>query len=263
MSQIIDKLNKVGKAAPQAMGFRAGGSKSPETKILLFAGLEYSGDPDLIAKYTSGADAVIIRMNKAELTSKSLKRISDSLPEIPWGIWLESAGTKKADSLAGCGCDFVVFPAETRVTAVPQGETLGKILQIETALGDFLLRSINDLPADAVYAPASYEGGAIEWRHLMLFQRVSNLLNKPLLVPVPAAITADELKTVWDTGVEGVVLEAGPEQADKLKELRKAIDEPTFKVSKKKSKADAVLPRMGSGESARAPEPDEEEEDDE
>ena len=75
-------------------------------------------------------------------------------------------------------------------------------------------------------------GEPIAWHHLMLFQRLANLLSKPLLVPVPLNITAGELKALWEAGVDGVVVEAGAEPpAGGLKELRQAIGKLTFRPS--------------------------------
>src|SRR4030042_6371933 len=119
------------------------------------------------------------------------------------------------------GYDFVVFPASSRVLATPQDDKVGKILQVESSLGEGLLRAVNDLPVDAVLAANAYEvGDSLAWHHLILFQRLANLLATPLLVPAPLNVTASELKALWEAGVDGVVVEAGIESAEGLRELR-------------------------------------------
>src|SRR4030042_6182246 len=92
------------------------------------------------------------------------------------------------------GYDFVVFPASSRVLATPHDDKVGKILQVDSSLGEGLLRAVNDLPVDAVLnTDVCAAGEPISWHHLMLWQRLSNLLTKPLLASVPLHITAGDL----------------------------------------------------------------------
>jgi hypothetical protein len=129
---------------------------------------------------------------------------------------------------------------------------------VESSLGDSLLRAVNDLPVDGVLTAGGGEAGEpVAWHHLMLWQRLSNLLSKPLLVNVPLPITAEELKTLWDAGVDGVVLDTGTGPAGGLKELRQAIGKITFRPSRKRGKAEALLPRIST---TPEPEPEQEEE---
>ena len=84
------------------------------------------------------------------MTAKTLQKIAKSIPDIPWGSWVEDTGAEKMEALVEAGCDFVVFPATSQVSATPQDEKVGKILQVESSLGEGLLRAVNDLPVDAV-----------------------------------------------------------------------------------------------------------------
>ena len=259
MSRLLDELKRVARSVPQPMGFKTTRPASSEPRVLLIASLAARVDTD---RQADGADAVLLRLTKSQLTAKALQKIASSIPDIPWGIWLEDAAAGKMETLVEAGCDFVVFPPTSQVSATPQDDKVGKILQVESSLSDGLLRAVNDLPVDAVLnIDVCKAGDAIAWHHLMLLQRLSNLLTKPLLVSVTLPITADELKTLWEAGVDGVVIEAGTEApAGGLRELRQAIGKLTFRRSRKWGKAEALLPRISSTTNAE-PEEQEEEED--
>ena len=109
MSRLIDELNRVAKAAPQPIGFRATRPASSEPRILLIASLAQNGDTDRLADCVDGADAVLLRFSKSDLAAKTLQKIAGSLPDIPWGGWLEDIGARKMETLVEAGCDFVVF----------------------------------------------------------------------------------------------------------------------------------------------------------
>jgi hypothetical protein len=149
--------------------------------------------------------------------------------------------------MANVGCDFVVFPAANTSLAIPQGDEVGKILQVEASLSEGLLRTIDELPVDAVLiAGEQAEGYFLTWHHLMLFRRFASVLTKPLLVSIPSGVTANELQALWDAGVDGVIVAVGAGQpAGGLKGLRQAIDKLVFPSSRKRGKAEALLPYIG------------------
>ena len=250
MSKLIDKLNQVAKAVPQPIGFRTAQSASTKTKILLIASLAQANN-------VSGADAVLI--TKLSSGAKTIQKIAQSLPDIPWGLFLGDIGRKGVRPMVEAGCDFVVFPASTAL-AIPEGDKVGKILQVEASLSEGLLRAVNELPADAVLIASEQEGEYfLTWRHLMLFQRFADLLIKPLLVSIPLNVTANELQILWETGVDGVVVEVGSGQpVGRLEELRQTIDKLTF-PPRQQGKVEALLPRIGE-ETSPVTEAEEEEE---
>ena len=258
MSQLIDKLNRASRATSQPMGFRTARTAESEPRIMLIVSLAQSGD---ISRLADGADAILLQLTKSDLTAKKLSEISGTLPDIPWGYRLEDIGTKKMETLVGASCDFMVFAAASRVTDTPEDDKTGKILQVESSLDDSLLRAVNDLPVDAVLATSADEvKNAIAWDDLIRFQRLSNLTAKPLLVPATLKLTAGELKSLWEAGVHGVVVEADSSQPEALKELRSLIDGITFPTSRKRGKAGALLPHTG-GFKEEQPEVEEEDDD--
>jgi hypothetical protein len=263
MSRLIDELNRVAKATFQPMGFRAARPVSFEPRMLLIASLAQIGDTDHLANGVDGADAVLLRLAKSHLTANTLQKIAASLPNMPWGSWLDNIDARETEKLVKTGCDFAVFPAASHVSATPQDDKVGKILQVESSLGEGLLRAINDMPVDAVLTTDAYEAdGSMAWHHLMHFQRLTNLLTKPLLVPVTLNVTDSELKALWEVGVDAVVAEADTSKPGGLKELRRAISELTPRSTRKRGKAEALLPHI-SGEAGGVTEDEEEEEEEE
>jgi len=248
MSQFIDKLNQVSRVIPQAMGFRTAQPASKKPKILLIASL--AGDSaGGLADYVVGADAGLLRIPKLNSGAKTLKEISQAAPDIPWGGWLRDINKAGIKQMAKAGGDFLVFPAANTPLALLQNdEEVGKILEVEASLNEGLLRTVNELPVDAVLIAGGQEGEHfLTWHHLMLFQHFADLLTKPLLASTPPDVTANELQALWKAGVDGVVIEAAVGQpVDRLKELRQAIDKLAFPSQRKQGKTKALLPRIDS-----------------
>ena len=262
MSRFIDKLNRISQAEPQPMGFRATQPTSPRPKIQLVASLAQESVESL-ADYVAGADAGLLRISKPSSGSKTLQKMSQALPDIPWGGWLQGSGQKEIKQMLKVGCDFVVFPAtDTPLAILQNNNEMGKVLEVEASLSEGLLRAANELPIDAVLIAGERGGGySLTWQHLMLFRRFADLLTKPLLVSIPSNVMAGELQALWEAGVDGVVIEvtAGQPQ-DKLRELRQAIDELAFLSPRRRGKVEPLLPRIGGKSSIVTIEEEEDEE---
>ena len=260
MSKLIDKLNQMAKTVPKPIGFRMAQATSAKTKMLLIASLTQASNVGRLADYIADADAVLF--TKVSSGVKTLQKMAQSVPSIPWGIWLEDIDRKGITPMVEAGCDFIVFPASAAL-ALPEDDKVGKILQVEASLSEGLLKTINELPVDAVLiANEPAEESFLTWRHLMLFHRLADLLAKPLLASIPLNVTANELQVLWKTGVDGAVVEIGIGQlAARIKELRQTIDKLTFPPRPRK-KVEALLPRIGE-ETGTVTETEEEEEEEE
>ncbi|MFC1984440.1 hypothetical protein ACFLU0_00275 [Chloroflexota bacterium] len=247
MSQFIDKLNQASRAVPQAMGFRTAQPVSGKSRILLIASLAGASAGDLV-DYVVGADAGLLRIPKLSSRAKTLKEISQAVPDIPWGGWLKYTDKGKMKQVARTGCDFLVFPAADTPLTLPQNDEVGKILEVEPSLSEGLLRAVNELPIDAVLIAGEQEREHfLAWHHLMLFQHFADSLTKPLLASTPQNVTADELQALWNAGVNGVVIEVEVGQPiDRLKKLRQVIDKLTFPSQRKRGEAEASLPHIDS-----------------
>jgi len=225
------------------MGFRRAQPVSEKPKILLIASLA-GASVDGLADYVVGADAGLLRIPKLSSGAKTLKEMSQAVPDIPWGGWLRNIDQDGIKQMAKAGCDFVVFPAANTPLALLQNDEIGKILEVEPSLSEGLLRAVNELSIDAVLIAGEQEGEYfLTWHHLMLFQRFADLLTKHLLASIPSNVTANELQALWEAGVDGVVIEVGAGQpVERLKELRQTIDKLVFPSQRKRKKAEVLLP---------------------
>ncbi len=261
MSRFIDKLNRLSRAEPQPIGFKATQPVSPKPKIQLVATLAQE-DVEHLADCVAGADAGLLRISKISSGAKTLQKISQAFSDIPWGGWLQGSDPGGIEKMMKAGCDFVVFPTTNTPLAILQNDEVGKILEVEASLGEGLLRATNELPIDAVLiAGEQREGYFLTWQHLMLFRRFADLLTKPLLVSVPSNVTANELQALWEAGVDSVVVEVTVGQPqDRLKKLRQVIDKLAYPSPRKREKAEPLLPRISTETSIATAEEEEEEE---
>lgn len=244
MSRFIDKLKQATMAAPQSLGFKVAPSASSKPKLLLVASLPGAYGENL-AEYMAGADAGLLIISRPSSGLKDIKKVSQAVSGIPWGGWLRNTGGRIAPA-AKLNCDFLVFPAVTTSLAAIQNEEVGKILEVESSLGEGMLRAVNELPVDAVLIGNENKEG-LTWHHLMLLQRFADLLTKPLLASIPSKVTAGELQAIWEAGVNGVVVEVGVgHPVNRVSELRQAIDKLPFPSQRKRGKAEALLPYIGS-----------------
>ena len=242
MSRFIDRLNWVSQGVLQPMGFGVAQPVSEKPKILLIASLAQDNTTGL-ANYVSGADAGLLRIPRLSSGDEILTEVSQAMPDIPWGGWLRDIGREGIKQMVKFSCDFVVFSAASTSLAILQNSKVGRILEVEASLGEGLLKAVNELPVDAVLIASEPEKYFLTWHDLMLFHYFADLLTKPLLVSIPSNVTANELQALWETGVDGVVVEVGVGQpAEELRKLRQIIDNLTFPSQRKRGKTGALLP---------------------
>ena len=258
MSKFIDKLNRLSQTVSQPMGFRLAQSIPPKPRLLLIASLPQA-NVDSLADYVAGADAGLLPVSDLGSGARTIQKISQAAPDIPWGGWLRDIERGEISQIVKAGCDFVVFSEAKTSLALLQNEEVGRILEVEPSLSDGLLKVIDELPVDAVLIASEHEGEYfLTWHHLMLFQRFTDLLTKPLLVSVPSNVTANELQAIGEAGVDGMLVEIKIGQpTGRLNELRQTIDKLTFPSQRKRRKARALLPHI-SGETAIVAEEEEE-----
>jgi hypothetical protein len=260
MSQLIEKFQKAASGGTQPMGFRAVRPAAPNPRLLLIAG--FTGSlPEKPAGFIDGADAVLVRMTEAP-DAPVLREMGSSLEPLPWGLYLEDDSNGLIEKATDSGLDFVVFSTAGRVAAVPTDKKIGKVLEVESAMDDGLLRAVAALSVDAVLVSDGPEDGALLWHQLMIFRHLAGLFPKPLIIPTPKDISADELKALWDAGVDGILVAAEVKKPGGFKELRTAIDALPPRTERKTGRVLVSLPRP-AGESSPAAPPDEEEEEDE
>jgi hypothetical protein len=251
MSKFADKLQRVYRGSTPALGFRkSAGEVIPQ--MLLVVSLSNANAK--AAKAVAAADAAIV--SSANLDAEGFSQLSSAMGDVPLGLSLESVQQEEVIKLANSGCDFVVFDIKAPLEAVKK-EGLGKILRIEASLDPWLARAVNGLPLsiDAVLVAGGDSSITIE--RLLICQRLADLLDKPLLVTASPSVNSDELSSLCQAGVRGVVV-SGELTAKALSDLKKAIAGLPQRA-KPKTRGVAMLPRVNVEPETVAEEEEEEE----
>lgn len=255
MSKIVDKFKQLSRGAAPSLGFRPAPSLSQSPQMLLIASLaEMSAEAPKIL-VDSGIDAVLLRGGSLE--AKSLKEGVAALGDIPLGVSLGESSSEAIAKIVDSGCDFVVFNSEAPAGILGK-EGLGKILEVKPTLDPGLVRVIDDLPlpVDGVLIAGEGEKPFITVEQLLVCQRFAELLDKPLLVTLPSSVSGDQLRSLWEVGVYGVVVSEG--QWEVFSELKKAIGNLPRGRIRRATKTVPVLPK-GVGEIGVEVEEEEEE----
>jgi hypothetical protein len=253
MSRFADKLKNALQVAPPAMGFFSSARVTSKPKMLLAAWADFD-DVEKTPAMLEGADAAVLVSAKTP-PAKSLKAMAKGMGETPWGIWFEGEA-QSLKPLDGAGVDFVVFSPEKMPLAAVDMEKPGRVAGISFDLEDSLVRSVNELPVDAVIinSPGT---APVTMQDLMRFRRLGDWISKPLLAVVPAPLTGGEIKALWDAGIDALVVSLTAENAAVFKELRAALDGLTLTTKRKWMKAHAIVPVMRQVEEAHEEAPDE------
>jgi hypothetical protein len=254
MSKLIEKLTKLRQAEPQPMGFMTARAVTEKPRMQMVAAVT-ADILDTFAPEIAKADALLLELGKAEDITPLEKAVQ--LKDIPVvGGQLKTGSSDTLVKALKSGCDFIVFSTDAPL-AVTKDEKLGKILMVETGLSDILLRTIGDLPVDAVIALEKGVEETLTVNRLMNLQRLQYLINKPWLVTVPVSFSVEELQALYDMGVAGVVVKITDLQsAQKLADLHEAIEKLKKTAPRKKDKMSAIIPRL----QAETPQIEEEEE---
>ena len=261
MSRFIDKLKRLRQAEPQPMGFATSRVTPEKPKLQLVARLA-AENLDKISDALTQADAALIEVGQSEDLA-AVEKMCRAEKGIPTGVWLRVSAAEIVNKLTEISCDFVLFPTSFPL-AVTEKEKTGRILELDSDMSDSLLRTVNDLPVDAVMLSIKSEDTPLTLNRLMQIRRPSYMVNKPILISVPDSLSVNELQALWDMGISGVIIQSiNQESAEKFAELRKRIDKLSPPNLHKKDKMSAILPRMTPETTEPRREGEEEEEEDE
>ena len=126
MNRFIKRLKQASQSELQPMGFKAGQAVSQRSKMLLIASLP-KVDMGNLADYVAGADAGLVPISQLSSGTQALKKITQALPDIPWGGWLKDISWAKMKRMKRFECDFVIFPAANTSLTILEDNEVGKI----------------------------------------------------------------------------------------------------------------------------------------
>jgi hypothetical protein len=255
MSKFIDKLEQSSQRAVQPMGFKMVPT-IPRPRLMLVARLGQS-KIDALVELIAGADAGLLSITGITGSAR-LKEAMKSVPEVPFGGWLEAPRRGLVKELDRAGADFMIFPAEKMPLSQLNIEKIGLIMAIAPQEEGWLIPAISDLPLDAVLID-SQSKASLTWHQLMMVKRIADLTSKPTLVPISGDTGQEELQLLWEAGVDGVIADVNLEKHDEFKELRRIIDSLKPPSKERRRKARALVPPISAESSPVTG--DEEEED--
>lgn len=248
MSKFIDKLNRL-QSVSTPMGFGRAHS-APTPKMLLIASLP-AGEPKNPAEKAGGADAGLLPF-AGRGSVKSIQEAGKACPDIPWGAWLRTHERIDSAALKEAGVDFAIVSPDSPLDT---GQDIGRILEVGPDMDEGLLAAVNRISLDAVLVNTGAEKGPLTWRNLMVLRRFADIVSQPTIALVPSELSGDELKALWQAGIDGIVVEG------RVKELRELIDSLAFPMPRQRISAGALLPKISAlAESEAEAEEGEEEE---
>lgn len=257
MSKFADKLGRIYKTVAPAIGFRKPGTEAELPPLLLVANITKAGTRKAKSVVENGADAAVVNSECIDIAG--LRELSASMNSTPLGLLLEDGNTEKTQELMKLDWDFIIIGLQTPVETVSK-EGLGKILKIEPSLAPGLVRAINELSTSIDGVLITGEAPSITIECLLTCQFIASLVNKPLLVNVNSSPTSNEVSSLYEAGVKGLLLPEGTTPKT-FAELRKLVSS-LPKTPKRKTKAGVILPHLGMPETKVEKVEEEEEEED-
>jgi hypothetical protein len=234
MSVFIDKLNKLTHAESASMGFRRDQTTSSSKKIQLVSLVSRSEEDN------SGIDAILLDARDKGIEAELLPGVPGDLP---WGVWLKDTRLNELKPLKEAGCDFIVFPAENTPLEIIEEQDMGKVLEIDYAINETVLRSIAELPVEAVLVSVGQgKDKSLTWYDLMVLERFSGFPKKPLIAQIPTKVSSGELEALWEAGVMAVVTEGH------INKIRKTIDKADFTKARKREKNEPVIRQVNDND---------------
>ena len=241
MSKFADKLQSLSKSSTAPIGFHAAVSEVRSPAMLLIVGL--SGTQVKEAKIVADANADAGLMMSEGTNTKTIGQVVEAVGNVPLGVFVRGMSQREMDELASLGCDFVVFDIRG-AAAILRKKEVGKFLMIEPSLDQGLVRAINSFEVDGVFISSG--GDSVTVEHLLVCRRFVELLEKPVIMTLPSLATREELTSLWQAGVDGVVTPS-TQSAEALMELKKMIGDLPRGARGRRARAGVVLPHYGGG----------------
>ncbi|MBT9163523.1 MAG: hypothetical protein DDT24_00432 [Chloroflexi bacterium] len=248
MSEFIKKLERISREKTQPLGFggiarsrMAGmmliaqlppGEALEEVDALLFEVKDSDGRAELLSLIVKSQESRVKSQGEGDSRAKRL---------VPWGVRLETADIEGLAELADAGCDYLVFKSDVSARIVAE-ERMGKVLEVDTLLGDSLARAVGQISVEAILL-SNDEELPLSVRRLLDYQRLTSLAGTPVIALLPADIS--DLEALWGIGVRGVVVDLiGQDRQEKLSAVREAIRRLPASRKKPQERISPILPAV-------------------
>ncbi len=270
-SKLVERLRAITVGPVERIGFGARASVPPPALLLVVVLPE--SNPELArAAIQGGADALEIRVSvqtdvaaEAQTLAEILKIAGDRpcgvLPVGP--VRLE---VKRLEALRAIGFDFAAITTHDS-PAVLSLRGMARVLTVDNSLDLELLRGISELPIDCVEVfTASPEGFGkpFSLRDALRVKTLSMLVRKPILLRGEQSIQPDDVVSLYETGIEGLVIDSSITGSDKSTvesvtgAYHKAIQAIDVTGRRRHVGPMPIVPRIGGSAPASGAEPEEE-----
>jgi hypothetical protein len=242
VSKLLEKLEQISKGNSKPFGFAAAAAKSKIANMVIIAALD-DNDKAAVTSAKEYADAILV--NSLDGKNTAVKS------GLPWGAPIsEPAAIKES------GCDFILLNTQDSPIALLQEEKLCRMIEIDPAMPDGLIRATNQLPVDIALIVGDT---SISMKRLLACQHIANLVGKYLLLRIPLEMSKEELRELWEIGMTGVVVPVTGDDKKGLASIRQAVDALPASRRKRVSKTSATIPQIAPAETVKDEEPDEDE----
>lgn len=259
MSKLIQRIEQLGKASPAPMGFGAAARQPPPPAFVVLASSSSERKvSDLVQSPVEyPTDAILFTPESVDL--EALAKAASGLGDVPWGVRLRNGDTAGVTLLQEKGCDFIAFLPNQVSLELLQGEELGRLLVVPSALEKEQTQLLEDLPVD-VTLWADPLPNPLTFEALMALATRRSYIAKPFLLSITAVPSPWELECLRNIGVEGLVLDLDKTDTEALKALWERIQA----LPRRKPRGERPTPYLPSPSFATpTPEREEEEEEDE
>jgi hypothetical protein len=239
MSKFADKVRSLSKSSAAPIGFHPAVSEARSPSMLLIVGISETQAKEARTVADIAADAGLILSEGTG--AKIVKQIVEAVGDIPLGVFVKRMREEEIDELVSLGCDFVAFDIGGAAAILSKKE-VGKFLMIEPSLDQGLMRAINSFEVDGVLIGGG--DSVMTMERLLVCRRSVELLEKPVIVMLPSLSTKEELTSLWQAGVDGVVT-ARTQSTEALTELKKMLGDLPRRARNRRATAGVMLPRYG------------------
>jgi len=239
MSKFADKLQNLSESSGPPIGFHPAVSEGRSPSMLFVVGLSETHVKEARTVSRLAADAGL--MVSRGTSAKTVKQVVEAVGDLPLGVSMKGMREKEVDELVSLGCDFVVFDIGEPAAILGKKE-VGRFLTIEPSLDQGLVKAINSFEVDGVLIGSGDSVMTVE--RLLVCRRFVELLEKPVIVMLPCLVTREELVSLWQAGVDGVV-SAPTQSTEALAELKKMLGDLPERTRTRRMAAGVVLPRYG------------------
>ncbi len=239
-----------------------------EQRVAALALIVAPDKPDaqiIAAAVEAGADALVVEPAQAMAQWKELTAAAGGKP-IGLQVGQSDLSVDQVKQFAE-QADFVIADVDQAPATLLESEAVAKVLSVDDDYAPHLIRTLGELPIDAVLAKSKAAGAdALSVRDLLHFRQVVDLIRRPVIGMAGLRFSPRLLNMFRDMGLEAVLLPvetaAGASAVRAtVEEYRKAIDELGRPIGRAWGPGQAWVPHLrGAGAPPKA-EPDEDPDD--